>query len=470
MNFKELLSKYNFKVVKNVYNGEFYIVDLYKGKSYTFDKQNKFMENINFKLELLEEESINFKPNEIFSELIKVNEINYLPTRELFFIQDSSKILNINFPKKNTYHLLDNQDPLQYLDKFPLLLKVISNLFEDDKEAINWGFNWFANIIQYNMGKVSNKAHTSMLFYGIQGSGKNFLFNGVLNMFLKTKELDQRDLESPNNGYLIENNLIIFNEIEVKKNNHIMDRIKNMITCNEHIINIKHIQQYPIKNIHNYAFTSNKPIPLIIEDGDRRFSIFKPKKTILDVITLEQISEFDKCFKNNKPSQAYMDELISLGNYLYNFDIDYDLISKPLLNETKKRLTSKALTLNSKFVSELKNKDLKEFCEENDLDYTKYLVGHKNEYYYTQKKKIYQLYEDYFKIMSNKEEYIKRKDQILDDLEDVKIFTSLGRQRIRIKELDVQGTESYGYLYRYNKRSTLYPEHEVEIPEMVDLT
>lgn len=474
---KNVLNKYNIRLFYDIFTKKYIIVEL---NAKDIDKVNKFtykkdfIQNLDFKLNILTDGNVaEYNDKAVLGSCEYINSESYLPSKDLVVIQGSNKTLNTNFPKPSL-NKLQISDFKEYEGKFPTILKIMNNLFENDKKSLIWGLNWFSNLLKFNYGMTDEKVETSILFYGIQGSGKNFFINGIIEMFIKTRELTQNDLESPNNGYLIESNLITFNEIEVKKNNRVMDEVKNMLTCVNHYVNIKNIPQFPIPNIHNYIFTSNKSIPLIIEQDDRRFTILKPVSKIKSLISMDVIREFDKCFKGKLTSGKYYDEIINFGNYLLNFPVDFDLISNPLENETKTRLMTKALSLNQKFIEELKTKDFLEFCEEHSLKYQKYFTGYKDGQYYTQKNKIYQLYEDYFKLMSNKEEYIKRKDQILEELHEAGIFIPQGKVNLRLNLIDEDGSEMFRYAYLYGKRNELYLNEqdlnpEIIIPEMEEL-
>lgn len=471
-NIKEILKKEKIYLFYDISKKEYSQIDLTFKELTTFDNFSHLFENLSFQMENLFQRTLIFKKEELGQLIIKVNGKTFQPTKNLIYQDRTKKLININFPKDFISRLdynIDNIEPLR--ESFPTFLKIIGNLCENDKKSINWVLDWFSHIVRYNLGLEKKKVNTSILFYGGQGSGKNLFINGIIECFIKTKELSQKDLENPFNPYLVKNNLITFNEIQVKKGKGTMDEIKNMITCLNHSINIKGVSQFEIPNIHNYIFTSNKDVPLIIESDDRRFTIFKPIEPIINIISQKEIDVLDECLKELNEKNKYYSELVSFGNYLVNNKNLKSNIKSPFINETKKVLMTKSISLNKKFINELKTKELNEFCEEHSLDYKNYLLGVNNKQYVTTKKLLFKLYEDYYKQHSDKFEFAKRKDQILDELQENKIFIAIGNDSKNVKLITTGNYQSYRYLYHYARNKELYldeQEPELENLNVVD--
>lgn len=466
-NLKDILIKEKIYLFYNIENRSYFMLNIKLKKKTEFENLFHLYENLVFQLELIYDNLV-FKKDDLVKLITKVNGTTYKPTKDLIYINSTQKLVNLNYPKQFIEKLNYNIDEIEPLkDKFPTILTILDNLCENKKKSLNWALDWFSYVVRYNLGLENKKISTSILFYGGQGSGKNLFINGIMDVFIKTKELSQNDLENGFNYYLMESNLITFNEIEVKKNKGTMDIIKNMITCNYHSINLKGVPQFEIPNIHNYLFTSNKKIPLPIESDDRRFTIFKPIKTIASLLSFQDINKLDECLKNPNKKNKFYSELINFGNYLVNNKNISSNLNKPLQNQTKKILTTKSVSINDKFIQELKNKDFFEFCIEHELNYKKYIIGINNNQYYTQKKLIFKLYTDYFEIISKKTEFVKRKDLILDELIEENVFIPLYNKRLSIKLIDSGEFQSRAYLYLFGRINGLYTD-EKDISE--DLT
>ncbi len=466
----EILKSERINIFYDIAKREYSMIDLNLKEQTIFENLFHLHENLTFQLENLFERAILFKKEDLSKLVIKVNGSTYKPTKNLIYRSRTQKLINMNFSKEFISNLNYNIDDIEPLKKqFPTFLNILDNLCERDKKSLIWTLDWFSYIVRYNLGFETKKINTSILFYGGQGSGKNLFINGIIETFIKTKELSQKDLENDFNYYLVQSNLITFNEIQVKKSRGTMDEIKNMITCKNHSINIKGVKQFEIPNIHNYLFTSNKEVPLIIEGDDRRFSIFKPIEPVKNFISQKEIDLIDECLNEQNPKNKYYSELVALGNYLVNNKNIKSNIENPFNNETKKILTTKSISLNKKFIEELKTKELYSFCEEHGFDYKKYLLGTNDGQYYTQKKLISKLYEDYYKLHSDKFEFSKRKDQIIDELQENKIFMPLGDVQKKIKLISSGSSVPFRYLYHYTKNKELYLDEKEIVVEKTSI-
>jgi len=121
--------------------------------------------------------------------------------------------------------------------------------------------------------------------------------------------------------------LIVANEVIHNDNKYLVpDKLKNMVTDEFLTINQKFKDLKYMRNYAQFIFVSNNSVPIKVESGDRRYSIFKSLK-LVDGWKL--IDELEKNLES---------ELQGYINYLYNLEIDFSEVSQPLDNIEKKDL------------------------------------------------------------------------------------------------------------------------------------
>jgi hypothetical protein len=81
-----------------------------------------------------------------------------------------------------------------------------------------------------------------------------------------------------------------------------------------------------LRNYSHWILTTNNQVPIKIDDGDRRWSVFKSKK----------LDDGWNLIKNLKAN--LYEELIAFNTYLFELDIDYEEVDKPIMNEHKKEI------------------------------------------------------------------------------------------------------------------------------------
>ena len=110
-----------------------------------------------------------------------------------------------------------------------------------------------------------------LLISEAQGVGKSFIgyvMGGIYGDNFSV--IDHEALQSSNNGYCVNKQLVLGEEITGSNSRASADRLKNMITRESIYVNIKYQPQYHIADLCNWLLTSNHVDALFLEARDRR--------------------------------------------------------------------------------------------------------------------------------------------------------------------------------------------------------
>ncbi len=190
---------------------------------------------------------------------------------------------------------------------FPTILRLLENLAPDVKER-EYLINWISVILN-----TRNKLRVAIVMRGAQGSGKGLLFSKILSPLFgrsQCKLVGNQLLEEKYNGYMKDAFLIGFNEIayDNKSRNKVNPRLKAYVTDDMVWIEDKYDKAYETENRANFLFFSNEAVPIVIETGDRRFSVIETGGN------LAKLKNFDDDFVDNLTK-----ELPKFAQFLKNY-------------------------------------------------------------------------------------------------------------------------------------------------------
>lgn len=216
----------------------------------------------------------------------------------------------------------------KHITQVPKTIKrVIQHALNDSKDTYTHFLNWVACILQFR-----TMTGTAWVLHGDEGTGKGVIYNHILTPLLGPDNVvakKMKELESEFTGYL-ENKLFVFiDEVEAGKRFYeanIDATLRNLIT--EPVISVRKMYQmaYMAPNHSNMLFASNKPEPVNIPPGDRRFNVgyYQPEKLTIDDADILAISS----------------ELPDFYSFLYHYPADRQQARKPIKNEAKAQLAS----------------------------------------------------------------------------------------------------------------------------------
>jgi hypothetical protein len=200
----------------------------------------------------------------------------YIPTWEMHFNPSSPVIVDIDAKRVNTFVL----PPLMREAKkgaYPMIQRVLDHAVGTG--AVQEHFlNWLAVIIQHRI-----KTKTAWILHGTEGTGKGLIVNDVLTPILQKYVVVTRvdELISEFNGWCERGLIAFIDEIEVdalEQGKPTEGKIRNLIT--EPTLSIRRMRTnaYNAPSYINLILSSNKPHPVRIPIGDRRFNVgqFQP--------------------------------------------------------------------------------------------------------------------------------------------------------------------------------------------------
>jgi putative DNA primase/helicase len=145
----------------------------------------------------------------------------------------------------------------------------------------NESYEYIRNWISYLLQNPSSKTETAFIIIGEQGTGKTKFFTDVISnlfsIYSIANENNINNIIGRFNSSFENKILVICNELQSIDNaKHLnTDCLKSLITDNTCTIESKFINSRTIDNISNFIFVSNNSLPIKIENGDRRYVIFK---------------------------------------------------------------------------------------------------------------------------------------------------------------------------------------------------
>lgn len=270
--------------------------------------------------------------------------INYSPVDEKFIYLDNKKFFNI-YKKTNLMSL-----PEKNIDEYDFrhIKDLIMNLCENKKEYYDWFISWLA----YQIQNPTSKLPTAVIFQGEQGTGKGVLKTHILDPIFgqNCQEINQTHLESSFNEYLLGKQIIVANEVMHNENRQTLPNIlKNLVTDEYITIQRKFRKDLVIRNYTHWIFCTNSDNPIKIEEGDRRYSVFKSKKL---KVGGSNAMKFVNSLIDNKDH-----ELPHFLTYLKNIEVDYYSIASPLLTDAKEDIIELNKDSVERFVEFLKTHD-----------------------------------------------------------------------------------------------------------------
>ena len=286
------------------------IIDLLHGQEKEYNEED-FEKIKAYKLKLI---------NRVFDkEVILIDNEGYKPCEELVFEEDAKKYFN-RYKKSK---ILENFKPND--NTFENIHKLIFNIVGNKEEHYIYFNKWLAWILKNPLDRLP----TSIILQGEHGTGKTKFCELILEKIFGKNflEINQSEINSDYNEYIFGKQLIVANEVIHNDNKYLVpDKLKTFITDVHLSINKRFKDTFSIINYSQWIFTSNNQVPLKVDPGDRRYTIFKSKKLVNGE---ELIGNLQKNLE--KELQGYL-------NYLFNLEVEFIEVAKPLQNQEKQDL------------------------------------------------------------------------------------------------------------------------------------
>lgn len=232
----------------------------------------------------------------------------------------------------------------------PAMSILLKNLFVEDR-YIKYFVNWLAYAAK-NLKKTRN----AIVIVGEQGTGKGVLWDNIIRWVFGQDNcvtVGNADIASEFNVVFDNRLFVCFNEIkgDFRQGNTIYETLKSYITDPTFMVNIKNVSQYEVENHFNCIFFSNHEVPLQIEGGDRRYSVFKTANTKLSEI----VGDTGVFIKNLKEERERFLEI------LFSFSPDVSMATSLIDTEQKKKIEELSNTKQDNFKSRIIDKDYEYF-------------------------------------------------------------------------------------------------------------
>jgi hypothetical protein len=163
------------------------------------------------------------------------------------------------------------------------ILDLVLHLSGGDPAACDYVLGWLAAPLQsiHRHGRPM-KMETALVFQGEQGSGKGTLSKVMELIYGKSNflEMAQDAMDSRFNEELVARLFVVCDEVMSRTNrsDETANTLKRWITASEITVEQKFETRKPVENNFNIIFTSNDERPVIIEESDRRYSVFHAPK------------------------------------------------------------------------------------------------------------------------------------------------------------------------------------------------
>ena len=340
-----------FRLKEAIESSEFLIYEIDKKKYYQYsmrrgkdllklliEKQgNRTLREMFLYLGLIDEKSKYSEIESLFeryliNEIQIIDNIDYKPVDKLIIEKHGCQYFNIY--RKSKLLLKDIESK-----PYPLIKKILMNLTNNDEQSYIYFIKWLAFQVQNPLNKLA----TSIVFKGEQGSGKTLLCNYILKPIFEENfiEIGQLDLNKDYNDYILGKQLVIANEVFFADKKHSNEKLKNYVSDDFVNINRKYKDSLFVKNYSHWIFTSNNQMPLKIERGDRRFSVFSSKK----------LEEGVKIFLEFKSSVK--DELEGFLYDLKTMEVQLNEVNYPFDNQTRKEVIDAGLNSVESFIESI---------------------------------------------------------------------------------------------------------------------
>lgn len=204
----------------------------------------------------------------------------------------------------------------------PTILRIIHHALGSDLACTEHFINWIAFILQER-----KRSLTAWVWHGKEGTGKGILMNRILRpVFGKTQTASRRmeELNEPYNSFMKQCFLVYVDEVEASallNEKGVMAKLRNFITEGTVTVRDMYASAREWENFTNWIFSSNKPEPVLIPKGDRRFNVgkYQPKKLGMTDAELDHIPG----------------ELQAFHDYLHNFPVDKLKVATVLENDDR---------------------------------------------------------------------------------------------------------------------------------------
>ncbi len=291
------------------------------------------------------------------TDLIPFKELVFNPFKPLSYSSSGVDYANLFIPSKFYSFVQTKKNMIDTVawDSYPNIKALFENVFKT-MDRMDYFVNWLSYGFQ-----TRKKSGTSIISKGTQGTGKGVIFEEIIKYAVGERyvtTLDNEALKSRFNGELENKLFILANEIKAdfREGNTIYERLKMYITDPTIRFEEKNIKARSIPNFFNIWFHSNNDVPLQIQGGDRRYTVFNTKSKKLTEVSRELGYEHIRFFIDEikKERDGFITDLMRLK---YNMA----LATSPLSTEEKELIYEASMSKIEVMSDKIKTHDIEYF-------------------------------------------------------------------------------------------------------------
>ena len=255
-------------------------------------------------------EDINFNPPcYIRNENLSVKEQekpDYQTNKDTYNLWTHYEILDTPYNNDTEEDKEYNKQIIEQLNIF------MNNIFENNKEVIDYLKAYFANRLQ----KPYQRNKLCVIIKGSEGDGKNTFFDIIRGIIGRKyySEIEEAKQIFGEHSLVEDSKLFVcVNEANPKHNYENSERLKSRITTDVVLVNPKGITPYEIQNRCDYLMTTNNDNCVKVDEGSRRYLLIKSSPYYKG--NNDFFNDFYKNIINNKRA------LRAIYEYLINFNV-----------------------------------------------------------------------------------------------------------------------------------------------------
>lgn len=235
---------------------------------------------------------------------------------------------------------------------WPRISKVIDHLTGDDVEGRRWLLHWMAR-------KVQNPAllpRVAVVFNTEQSGGKGFLARIFAEMLgpHNCAIIGRGVLESQFNSEWAGKLFVSAEEIvSTTGYKNIAEKLKTYIDTSIINLEAKHQNPFPVRNSAAWMFSSNNKVaPVILETGDRRYTVFSNFTKLSPDYRDMQLACFEPRDQHTY-TESFAAEVRGFYEYCLSLSVDLPLVFKPYGNTSRLSLIKSTTEAPEAFVEQL---------------------------------------------------------------------------------------------------------------------
>jgi hypothetical protein len=190
---------------------------------------------------------------------------------------------------------------------------------------------WFESWCLYPIANPGVKLPTAAGIWSTsQGIGKSLVGKTLGRIYgLNYSEVSQRELESQFNGWLVNKQFVMFDDVSAYDSRAKADVLKKIVTQERILVNIKGLPTYDQPDRANFYLTSNRPNAFYLEERDRRFFVHEATGVMMPPAFFHKY--IDQWLMNGGPS--------ALLYYAQHYDFkDFKPHAPPPLTRAKREM------------------------------------------------------------------------------------------------------------------------------------